>query len=256
MWVRKDLKANAKSVLKGRYWTAILTCLVTGVLTGNMTVTIKMPSGKDHKPFMENFDRIKEFFTDHGNIVIPIIAAMVVIGLAVLCITVAYSLFIANPARVGQNRFFLENRNGKTETGRMFAPFGKGYMNVVKTMFLKYLYIFLWSLLFIIPGIIKSFEYFAIDYILAENPEMDRNRVFGLSKSMTSGEKWKIFVLMLSFIGWGLLCILTLGIGFIFLMPYIQATLAELYSVLRTKALDMKSAAEDELPGVKNACCE
>lgn len=250
MWFRKDLKTNAKSALKGRYWTAVLISVIAGILTGNTMGGINIPSGKGLESGPERFERIKEFFTQYSEYIIPVMAVAVLAGLFFMCIAIAYMMFIANPIRVGRNRFFLENRKGKTETGRMLSVFGTGYRNVVKVMFLKNLYIFLWSLLFIIPGIIKFFEYFAVDYIMAENPGMDIKRALKLSGSITLGEKWKIFVLMLSFIGWILLCLPTLGIGYVFLMPYIQATLAELYTELRLKALAKNYASHDELPGI------
>ena len=95
--------------------------------------------------------------------------------------------------------------------------------------------VFLWSLLFIIPGIIKSYEYCMIPYILAENPEIEMDRAFEISRKMTKGEKWKIFVLGLSFIGWYLLGLLCCCVGTIFVDPYSEATYAELYQVMRDR---------------------
>ena len=118
----------------------------------------------------------------------------------------------------------------------MFA-FGKGrYGNVVKTMFLKSLYQGLWSLLFIIPGIVKGYEYRMIPYILAENPEVEPSEAFELSKQMMSGEKWNAFVLDLSFLGWIILSIFTCGILALFYVnPYIYMTDAELYETLKRR---------------------
>ena len=95
-------------------------------------------------------------------------------------------------------------------------------------MFLKDLYIFLWSLLFIIPGIVKSYEYRFIPYILAENPNISVDEAFKLSKSMTDNQKGDIFILDLSFFGWYLLGMLTI-IGTVFVTPYHEATNAQLY---------------------------
>ena len=109
--------------------------------------------------------------------------------------------------------------------------------------------IFLWGLLFIIPGIIKSYEYYMVPYILAENPGIDSRRAFELSKEMTRDEKFDIFLLALSFIGWYLLGAITCGIGILFLEPYYQATFAELYQVMREKAFRFNFCNESELPG-------
>jgi uncharacterized membrane protein len=117
-------------------------------------------------------------------------------------------------------------------------------------MFFKLLYTFLWSLLFVIPGIIKSYEYRMIPYILCENPDIDKERVFALSRSMMSGVKWRVFVLDLSFILWDMLSVITGGIvGIFWVLPYKQATFAELYAAMRTKAFENGFSDSLELPG-------
>jgi hypothetical protein len=104
-------------------------------------------------------------------------------------------------------------------------------------MFFMNLYKALWSLLFVIPGIIKGYEYRMIPYILAENPELDKNTVFRLSKEMMDGEKWDAFVLDISFIGWILLSLCTCGLLSVFYVsPYINMTSAQLYETLKHRA--------------------
>ena len=101
-------------------------------------------------------------------------------------------------------------------------------------MFLRDLFIGLWSLLFIIPGIIKSYEYRMVAYILADQPELTRKEAFELSRKMMNGNKWNAFVLDLSFIGWGFLAAITFGIlGVFYVNPYIQHTDAALYLKLK-----------------------
>ena len=96
--------------------------------------------------------------------------------------------------------------------------------------------IFLWSLLFIIPGIIKSYEYAIIPYILADDATISTNDAFKRAKVLMTGNKWRLFKLEFSFIGWGLLCCLTFGVGVLFLMPYLNAAMAEFYVELKNKA--------------------
>ena len=120
---------------------------------------------------------------------------------------------------------------------------------LIKTLFIMELKIFLWSLLFIIPGVIKSYQYFMVPYILAENPNIETKRALELSKEMTKDEKFNIFLLQLSFIGWMFLCVFTCGIGYIFLSPYMEATFAELYQVMREKAHSLGISDFEELPG-------
>ena len=116
-------------------------------------------------------------------------------------------------------------------------------------MFLKELKIVLWSLLFVIPGIIKAYEYLMVPYILAENPNIDSKRAFQMSRDMMKGEKWDTFVLELSFLGWTLLGVLACGIGSLFVAPYMQATFTELYEVLKYKVISCGQAHPDELGG-------
>ena len=160
-------------------------------------------------------------------------------------------IFVANPLQVGKVRFFLEHRVRPSEIGAIFRPFTRSYLNTVKTVFLQGLFIFLWALLFIIPGIIKAFQYILVPYILAENPDIEWRRALELSRKMTDGCKFDIFVLQLSFFGWYLLGLIALVIGTLFVGPYYEGTMAELYATLRLKALESGFASELELPGVR-----
>ncbi len=94
------------------------------------------------------------------------------------------------------------------------------------------LFIFLWSLLFIIPGIIKAYSYAMTHFIAKDNPELTAKEVLDTSERLMKGNKWRLFVLKFSFIGWNLLAILTFGIGFIFLQPYKVAAKAHFYEEL------------------------
>ena len=104
--------------------------------------------------------------------------------------------------------------------------------------------IFLWSLLFIIPGIIKSYEYAMVPYLLADNSDMDKDEILNLSRRMMEGNKWDFFVLELSFIGWILLAVSTFNIvGILYVDPYIEATHAQFY--LKIKSLNNKVMNEN-----------
>lgn len=106
-----------------------------------------------------------------------------------------------------------------------FDRFGQGFAQA----FLRGLYILLWSLLFIIPGIIKALAYAMTPFIMAEHPEMTASEAITASKEMMDGHKGELFWLELTFIGWGILCALTLGIGNLFLNPYMNASYAAFY---------------------------
>ena len=152
-------------------------------------------------------------------------------------ISFAISVLVYMPLQVGSCRFFMCNREDNADLNHLLIGFQNGnYSNVVKIMFVRSIKIALWSLLFVIPGIIKSYEYSMIPYLLSENPGMNKKEAFALSKEMTSGEKWRMFVLGISFFPWMLLVGVTFGLIFIFwIYPYIFATNAELYAVLREK---------------------
>ena len=137
------------------------------------------------------------------------------------------------------------------DMGRIGMGFSVNYGNVVLTQFLRNLYIFLWSLLFVIPGIVRAYGYFAVPYILAENPNMDHKRALELSRQMTMGFKGELFVTDLSFLGWHLLNALTVGIlGIFYVTPYLNGTKAEIYRFLRANAIQQGITSPQELPGM------
>ena len=157
-------------------------------------------------------------------------------------------IFLINPVRVGGYNFFNRQREGTSKFTNIFGGFAHGhYKASVRNMFLKGLYQALWTMLFIIPGIIKGYSYWMVPYITAANPNLSADRVFEISKKTMSGEKWHTFVLQLSFIGWTLLEIISLGIASYFISPYKETTYAELYAALKEKAIQNGIATEEEL---------
>lgn len=107
------------------------------------------------------------------------------------------------------------------------------YWHKVWGMLLTYIFIVLWSLLFLIPGIIKAYSYAMTPFILEENPELSANEAIDRSRFMMRGHKFDLFWLQLSFIGWGLLCLLTAGIGLLWLVPYMQTATAAFYEEVK-----------------------
>ena len=110
-----------------------------------------------------------------------------------------------------------------------FQKFGIG----LGAHLLQALFVILWMLLFIIPGIIASLSYAMTFYIIAENDTIGPLQAISKSKEMMDGNKWKLFCLQFRFLGWALLCILTLGIGFLWLMPYMMVSVAQFYDDLK-----------------------
>ena len=160
-----------------------------------------------------------------------VIAGIVIIG--IIAVALALDAFIFNPIEMGCQRFFFKTLAEDAKFSNVVYAFDHGYKTIVKTMFFRDLYIVLWSMLFVIPGIVKSYEYRMIPYLLADHPEMTKEEAFAESKRLMTGNKWKAFVLDLSFIGWELLSVLTCGILSIFYVdPYRCSTNAALYEAL------------------------
>ncbi len=251
MWTRQLLKENAKVAFRRNYWLCVAVSTIAMFLMGggvglnfNNTTTVQETESIWNTP-----EAVSELLWQIPS------GFLVVFGMAVLLgviIGICALTFICNVAQIGCNRYFIENREHKTDVVQVFYGFQGGrYLGVVWTMFLKELYIFLWSLLFVIPGLVKGFAYMMVPYILAENSNIDRKRAFALSENMMYGHKWEAFVLGLSFIGWNLLGALTGGILNVFYVnPYRHATYAEFYSALKAEALQKGIATTADFPGV------
>ena len=154
--------------------------------------------------------------------------------LVIFALVLALDAFIFNPLEVGSQRFFLRNLNQPSEVKEVAHAFDTNYKNTVKGLFIRDLCIIAWSLLFIIPGIVKSYEYRMMPYLFADDPTMTKERAFAESKQMMTGQKWNAFVLDLSFLGWNILSAMTLGIlGLFYVNPYQFQTNAALYKKLR-----------------------
>ena len=245
MWTRALLKENAKVAFRRNYWSCVAVGVLTSLLFGGFSV-----GGSSYNIEVEDTKvTVEEFYSK-----IPMrfwFLMLIVIAIAGI-IGIAISILVSNVAMVGCCRYFMENREHKTPVSQMFFGFQGGrYSANVLTMFLRDLSIFFHFFLFIIPGIVKSYSYMLVPYILAENPEMDRKRVLKLSTKMMKGYKMEAFVLGLSFFGWTLLGVITGGVVDIFYVtPYIHATRAEFYTALKAKAIENGIVEDGELPGV------
>lgn len=225
MWTRAELKSNAMKFFKYNYWKMVLVAFILSMVGGGGGFSFNY-STDNSDPFGINSMSPAEALSFSMLLLLGVIVALV-IGFAL-------SAFLFNPIIVGVRRFFVVSHYQKAELNELGFGFSHCYLNVAKTMFLMQLYIFLWSMLLVIPGIIKGYEYRMIPYILAENPGIDSKDAFAMSKQMMDGNKWNAFVLDLSFLGWIILSIFTCGILAIFYVnPYICMTSAELYVALK-----------------------
>lgn len=189
----------------------------------------------------DTINSISEGLDTDGTTIAVIAVFLVVfciIFLIVLVIALLIDAFVVYPFGVGMNRFFLVNLNDKAEVKEIGYGYDHNYKNNVKTMFLRGLYTFFWSLLLIVPGIVKSYEYRMIPYLLADDPNMTKDEAFRISREMMHGQKWRAFVLDLSFIGWRILGMWTAGIlNLFYVNPYYNMTCAALYESLKNDYL-------------------
>lgn len=273
MWKRKELKTKAKQVIRKNYWTAIVVCFLLAILTGEFgTSIIGMWQSEDsidpnyitnsisekENEYLIPFDlsdmqlkiadiveRNLNSITKSEKFLFKIWDAVNLFNLdknglgVALCIAailaIAYEVFVANPLIVGGRKYFLEAREGSnTKIGTMTMAFKKdNWLNIAIIMLIKNVYNILWYLT-IIGGFIKFYEYRMIPYILAENPKIIRKEAFRLSKQMMRGNKWKTFILDMSFWLWNLLSVFTFGIlNILYVNPYKVATISELYCKLK-----------------------
>ena len=146
-------------------------------------------------------------------------------------------VFVILPMMVGMANAFLRLlRNGENDIlGNTYRISTKKYWHKLWGMLLMYIFIILWSFLLFIPGIIKAFSYAMTPFILEENPELSANEAIDRSRAMMKGHKFDLFWLLLSFIGWFLLSLLTLGIGGLWLSPYQQTAVAAFYEDVKAE---------------------
>ncbi len=266
MWNRKEIKSKGKKNFKKNYLACIIVCFLLAFLgceysgsttiihgyNSEATVPENVINQAERLTNMAIFDTDTNAITIAAEVATSTISytfkligsvkdfilsnytASLILALAFL-VQIAYVFLICNPLIVGSRKFFIENHpKKKAKIGLMLEPFKtKGYLNVVITMFLQTLYLFLW--IFTIVGFpIKLYEYRMIPFLLAQHPELSRKEIFKLSKQMMYGHKWEMFKFDLSYIGWYLLDALTLGLtGIFYSNPYKAASTAEIYLKLK-----------------------
>jgi uncharacterized membrane protein len=145
------------------------------------------------------------------------------------------ALFTDGPLLLGFTMLSLSlARKQQADVSQVFLGFND-FLRALVTYLLMMLFILLWGLLLIVPGVIAAFEYSQVFYILAEDKNIKPMDALRKSKAMMEGHKGELFRLGLKFLGWFLLSILTLGIGLLWAMPYFQTTMALFYDKISKK---------------------
>jgi uncharacterized membrane protein len=233
MWTRSELKARAKLVLKTTYWKAFLVSLLMAFVNGGIS------GGSANSGWRGNSGgSIDEFGDAAFEIFVALLVIILVVGFFVVLAALAFTIFLKHPLVVGVNQYFKQAAQQEANMNDVGFAFSKGrYWAIVRAMLLRLVFNLLWFLLFVIPGIVKAYAYSLVPYILADNPGIGAQRAIELSQRMTRGQKWKIFVLDLSFIGWFILGTIAFVVGVLFVFPYYYSTKAELYLALREQAI-------------------
>lgn len=227
MWNRAELKMRGNMAFKKNYVSAVVVALLMGIFG-----TVSGESSA--RRVSENSDIYSGNLFNVGMIT----GLLAGITTVVILIVLVSKVFVGNLLKMGGYRFFILNQTAQPGIGTLLDGFRSGhYVNIVLTMFLRDLFTTLWSLLLVVPGIVKHYEYLMVPYIIAENPAMDYKEAFQISKQMMDGEKMEAFIMDLSFLGWYLLSAVTCGLLAIFYVnPYVQASFAEMYTFNKQKA--------------------
>ena len=229
----RDFRARAREALKGKWALAILVALIAGILGGTICTAISAYTGAASGSASQQeppesvqivVDRLNTLSEPVKNTI-----ALAIVGVAAFAmITMLIRLIIGGAVSFGYATFNMNLVDGReAKVGDLFSKMhiGKGFlMNL-----LMGLYVALWTLLLVIPGIIKAYSYAMTPYILAENPMLTVNEAITKSRKLMNGNKWRLFCLQLSFIGWDLLAAITLGIADLWINPYKECANAAFY---------------------------
>lgn len=228
----KNFKTLALNQLRGHWGAVIAALIVPSLAVAALSLLTNLPL-----QIYSIFTRSSQFYSDsygayyHMSSTIPTL-------LSIPAFLGEIAVFVLSAALLyGVSRYLLKFvRGAQPVIGEIFGGFTSGAEKFGRAVLLQLLisiFTALWSLLFIIPGIIAGYRYSMAFYILADNDNISALDALNASKEMMRGHKWELFKLHLSFIGWILLCIITGGIGFIFLSPYMSTAQANFYEYLR-----------------------
>lgn len=213
------IRATARKKLAGKWAIAIGVAAVASLLGGLITGTSFLP-----EITMQIDNMMDLLYQLDPRLLTRVFGGFLSSSLISLAI-----FLVSGTIQLGYTQFLLkqhdEQETSFNDLFSQFHRFGQGFAQ----KFLRGLYIFLWSLLLVVPGIIKRLGYAMTPFIMTDHPELTASEAITRSKEMMDGHKWDLFVLNLTFIGWIILCLLTLNLGFLALNPYMNAAYAAFY---------------------------
>lgn len=232
MWNRVEVKAKGKAGFKRNYWNCVVASLLFTLVSGGL-------SGNEQRITRQIEDNYMDPATLLGFITSPKVIGGAAVGLAI-------GILVFGALEVGCSRFFLLNQLRPASVSEVGYGFNHNYWNNVGTILLRNVFVILGVILFIIPGVIMSYQYRMVPYILSEKPELGPKEALDYSKKMMEGHKLNAFIYDFSFIGWILLSMCTLGIaGIFYTNPYKYAADAELYLAIRSGEIKTRDTSEE-----------
>ena len=233
MKITEDFRRIAREALTSKWTIAVAVGLVASILgaSGDNGPEFKINIDGSNANLSFNFAGQDIFSTGGGlnsNVEAFIAGSIGIILIAAIFMAIIYFV-LGSFTGVGYAKFNLNLVDRKTAAFENLFEYFSHWKTTTITRLLRALYVFLWSLLFIIPGIVAGFSYAMTDYILAENPELTADEAITQSKEMMNGNRFRLFCLQFSFIGWDILATLAFGIGHLWLTPYKQAAYAAFY---------------------------
>lgn len=226
-------RKRAREALKGNWKIAILATWLTALLGGLMSNSISpsLDFEKNDTPPSSELPEFMNFTAEEWELFKKILFT----AAAVIFVMFLISFFVGSIVRIGHARFCLNLLDKEPLSVKTVFSYFPNYGNLLLATFIKNLFVFLWSLLFVIPGLLAEYSYALTPYLLAEDPTLAPRAALKRSKELMNGNRWRLFCLQLSFIGWDLLSVLSLGIGSLWLNPYSSTATAAFYRELCAK---------------------
>ena len=219
MWSISEMKERGKAAFKNNYWRCVLVAFILAALTSGSSMTGSSNSVKNN---------VESLNLDNEQVA----QIMAFIAAAALVFAIVWSLlrvFVLNELEVGCHSFLKKNLSEHVTLDCLKEGF-EDYKRTLVTMLLRDVYLALWFCLLFVPGLIKSYSYMMVPYIINDEPDLTAKEVITRSREMMNGHKWRAFLLDLSFIGWALLSIVTCGlVGLFYAEPYRRSARAALY---------------------------
>ena len=229
MWSIRDIKKKGRSALKKNYWRSVVVAALMFLLA---TVASKLTQTRS-RSILRNvgFEPLHKMMPNE----IMIITGIVVVGyMSIIVFAALVKIICSNALEVGGCLFFKNNAEEESAKLTLIGEGFSDYAHVFVTLLLRDIFVVLWSCLGIFPGLVKGYSYRMVPYIVKDYPDLSETEVITLSRSMMDGNKWRTFLLDLTFVGWFFAGVVTYGmISVLWTYPYYENTIAALYLELK-----------------------